>query len=551
MRRNVIRAIALTLTTLGGSLLLAAVASEAGATDPLAITTSVTSGPTLVPITLSVNGGAGTGAVSLTVTGSGCVVTHSTVRSTAAGSCVVTAHKAAFKGVAAQSSSPVTFTFDHAPGNPLTPSVTAGDRSVTVSWAAPKLFGGSPLTGYRVTATPTVTAPSGCTDTLSTSCVFSGLAEGTKYTFKVTATNAAGTATSKNSKAVTPYAVVDGHQMTTRGNYTNVSFASGSNFAGLNLAGAKFAGAHLVNANFNGTTLTNANFGRAILTGAHVSNADFTGANLIQEVSGSLVGTPTALPDGWSVTVGYLVGPSANLVNAHLTSANLTGVDLSKATLTGVTSGNVSGTPTNLPKYWSLANGTLFGPSAVITGANLDGADLSTTALRGVVSGGLSGTPTSLPQNWIMANGYLVGPGANLANANLQSANLTGADVGGANLMNADLSGATLTGLRSGHVLATPALPDGWANYNGYLVGPGANLSGANLAGVDFESTTLDNIDFTDANMAGAIFNNCDVTGAIFSTATFTGVTSSGLTGTPAAFPDSTWSIVEGSFAQS
>jgi Fibronectin type III domain len=96
-----------------------------------------------------------------------------------------------------------------APGAPTGVSGVAGSGSVQVSWVAPGSSGGSPITGYSVVSSPAVSAPAGCTLVLALTCDFTGLANGTAYTFKVSATNVVGTGPlSAASAAVTPTAPV-------------------------------------------------------------------------------------------------------------------------------------------------------------------------------------------------------------------------------------------------------------------------------------------------------------------------------------------------------
>lgn len=89
------------------------------------------------------------------------------------------------------------------PGAPTNIVAVAGNARATVSWAAPSNMGGSSITSYSVTSTP---SSSGCT-TSGTSCTVSGLTNGTAYTFTSTATNAQGAGTaSQASAAVSPSA---------------------------------------------------------------------------------------------------------------------------------------------------------------------------------------------------------------------------------------------------------------------------------------------------------------------------------------------------------
>jgi RHS repeat-associated protein len=140
------------------------------------------------------------GGASATVDGS---ATSATVVGLTNGSpytFTVTAANAAGASPASPASSAVTPAGP--PGAPTGVSATAADSRATVTWAAPP-SNGSPITGYTVTA-----APGGATATVAgtvTSATVTGLANGTAYTFTVTATNAAGTsASSTPSGSVTP-----------------------------------------------------------------------------------------------------------------------------------------------------------------------------------------------------------------------------------------------------------------------------------------------------------------------------------------------------------
>jgi hypothetical protein len=93
-----------------------------------------------------------------------------------------------------------------APSAPEGVSAVAGDGQAVVSWTA-AAANGSPITGYRVSASPGgATADVGGT---TTSTVMSGLTNGTSYTFTVTASNVVGTSpASLPSAPVTPQEAV-------------------------------------------------------------------------------------------------------------------------------------------------------------------------------------------------------------------------------------------------------------------------------------------------------------------------------------------------------
>jgi hypothetical protein len=68
--------------------------------------------------------------------------------------------------------------------------VSANDTTAAVSWSAPVSDGGSPITGYRVSASP---GEASCATVGALICTVTGLVHRTAYTFTVTATNGAGT----------------------------------------------------------------------------------------------------------------------------------------------------------------------------------------------------------------------------------------------------------------------------------------------------------------------------------------------------------------------
>jgi uncharacterized protein YjbI with pentapeptide repeats len=292
-------------------------------------------------------------------------------------------------------------------------------------------------------------------------------------------------------------------------------FSAGTRVSGGRIVGP---GVNLSGADLTGADLTDADLSRANLAGVILTNANLTAVR-----SGATTGVPAALPPGWALRSGFLLGPTANLRSINLAGINLNGVSLAGANLVSVRSGAITGTPTALPAGWQLVGGYLIGPGANLVNAKLGGLALATTTLTGVQSGGVTGVPASLPPGWQLVAGYLIGPGANLASINVNGL---------------DLSTADLRGVVSGGITGVPAaLPPGWHLIGGYLVGPGANLAGANLAGRD-----LSGLDLTDARLTTANLSGTNLAGA-----TLTGVRSSGFTGTPAALPAGWHVVVAGS----
>jgi uncharacterized protein YjbI with pentapeptide repeats len=413
----------------------------------------------------------------------------------------------------------------------------------------------------------------------------------------------------------------------------NLSGVSSGNILGVPTSlpsGWKLSNGFLIG---SGADLTSANLGQANLSGMTLSSANLTGAlmagtDLTNVKMTSVVGVPLELPTGWKVSKGILLGPDANLSGLNLAAVSLSSVSLAGADLQGVSSSSIVGSPSALPSGWKMFKGQLIGAGAnltdaILTGMNLDGVSLGETTLVRVTSGGITGTPSALPDKWKLIGGYLIGREANLKNANLANQNLAGvtlsfADMTGANLTNVssggidgiaselpafwtvvsgylfgpganlqgadlsnaelfdlningvDLSGTSLLQLKSARLTGTPSgLPAGWRVLGGYLLGPTADLESAEMAGLDLSGqnlaganlkwarlqltnlsgANLEGADLTNAFLAGANLVSVNLEGAILKDADLSGVTSGQLTGTPSSLPTN-WFMVSGALLQ-
>ena len=369
------------------------------------------------------------------------------------------------------------------PDAPLAVAAVAVHGGAIVSWMAPASDGGSPITGY------TVTAPNGgqtCTTMGATTCTVTGLQNGHRYTLKVQASNAIGLG--KPSRVQLTTLGVRRRDCSFFGPYAELQ---GCDLTDANLTDANLTGANLTGTNLTGTNLTDANLTGATLTDANLVNTNLTGATLDLVVSGGITdGPPSALPTNWAFISRYLIGPGANLTGADLSGVNLSGTTLTGANLTDANLSDVTLIDCNLEQ-------------ANLTDANLTDAVLS--------------------EGFYETAAYLAS--ANLTGANLTGANLSFVYLVGAVLTHTDLSGtylgyATLDSVESGGITGMPVLPTNWGLVGGYLIGPSATLIDANLTGLD-----LDDADLPDANLTGA-----NLTGATLAGATLTGVTWSNTT---------------------
>ncbi len=204
----------------------------------------------------------------------------------------------------------------HKPGNPTAVVAVPVDQGAVVSWTAPRSDGGSPITGYTVTARP---GSAGCTTSGALTCTVSGLTDGRVYFIRLRASNLEGT--SGSSQAVR---VIAGQSQDCS------DFAPGAalqychlnerDLAGDNLENANLTGATLVGADLDGTDLQ-----QATLTGADLTNASADSANL----------------SGVDIDGGYLINSDligadlagAEMSKTNVASANMTETDLGDATM--------------------------------------------------------------------------------------------------------------------------------------------------------------------------------------------------------------------------
>jgi hypothetical protein len=352
----------------------------------------------------------------------------------------VQASNANGSGPASEASSPVTPIAP--PGAPSGVAATAGNHSAIVSWTAPASNGGSQITTYTVTPfigseaqTPTVVAGS----PPATGVTVTGLTNGSSYTFKVTATNAAGTGpASEASTPVTPAttpsapaaptaaagnesAVVTwsapangGSQITS---YTVTPFIGSEAQTPTTVTGAPPVTSATINGLTNGTSYT-----------FKVTASNAVGAGPASEASNAVVpaapqvpGTPTGVTatagnasavvkwtapsSGGSQISSYTVTPFIG--SEAQTPTTITGSPpVTSATIGGLTNGTAytfTVTATN-----SIGSGSPSAPSTSVTPFTTPGAPTGVAATAGNASAAVSWTAP--PNNGSGITSYTITP---------------------------------------------------------------------------------------------------------------------------------------------
>ena len=177
---------------------------------------------------------------------------------------------------------------------------------------------------------------------------------------------------------------------------------------------------------------------------------------------------------------------NAMLNSAHFEGANLVGAYFNGASLAGTVMSNVNAESASFSQ--AEAFNTNFS-MANLTNANFNlafvsGAMFSGATLYHTTFASSNGQPGSLPYRWTYLSGRIFGPTADLSWANLS----------GLNLGNIDISQANLEGVKSKNISGSPVLPSGWVLVGGILVGPHADLRDAQLGNLDISQANLSGV---------------------------------------------------------
>ncbi len=157
--------------------------------------------------------------------------------------------------------------------------------------------------------------------------------------------------------------------------------------------------------------------------------------------------------------------------------------------------------------------------SASFENVSLEGAVFENVALADVKSSGIVGE-AAVPENWVIANGYIVGPQADLEGADLGNADLSGLDLREIYASGASFIGSNLSSVNFLRASLT-----------------GANFSGADLRETNFGWSHLHTADFGTAILDRTNLSGVELGNAKLGQVQIKSIAASAISGVPASIP--------------
>ena len=248
------------------------------------------------------------------------------------------------------------------------------------------------------------------------------------------------------------------------------------------------------------------------------------------------------LPDGYGVFDDKLVGPKMIIDGIDLSDQDLRNIYFNFSKISNIISNN----NTKLPPGYKIINNTLLGPYLNIDEIDISNQDLQNVDFTNTNIENISNySNTILPNGLIIVDGKLVGEGIPLVNIDIEGQNLSSWNFYGMRTegitLGTDNDGNPVKNSNAGNVI----LPSGYVIRNGYLFGPGVDLSYVDFREISSDGTYVNNtidiqgIEFKDINFSYAKLStmnivdvhldNINFTSADIQNVTFTRVSSSNI----------------------